>query len=265
MKELVIAFNTFRESVRDRILYSLLVFAMLIIGLSAILSTLTIGEQIRIILDIGLAAIEIFGVMMAIFLGIGLVHKEIERRTIYTILSKPIKRYQFLIGKLSGLLFTLIVNLSIMTAGLVGVVYLMGWSVNGVFFQAILLIFTELVLVTSLALLFSCFSTPTLSAIFTLSFFVIGHLTEEIKFFGGRAESPFIQKASLFLYYLLPNLEVFNIKAMVVESILRGLYFGDAASGAGSKLLAYSILYGLSYAIFLFFLSVLIFERKDFR
>lgn len=265
VKELAIAFNTFRECIRDRILYNLLIFAILIIGLSGILSTLSIGEQVRIILNIGLAAIEIFGVMMAIFLGIGLVYKEIERRTIYTILSKPIKRYQFLIGKFSGLLFTLLVNLIIMTVGLVGIVYLMGWSVNIVFFQAIVLIFMEFVLVTSIALLFSCFSTPTLSAIFTLSFFVIGHLTEDIKFFGSKADNPIIQKVSLLIYYILPNLENFNIKASVVDSIVRGLYFENVNSGIDLKLLAYSILYGLSYTLLLFLLSVLIFDRRDFK
>ncbi len=265
MRELAIAFNTFRECIRDRILYNLLIFAILIIGLSGILSTLSIGEQVRIILNIGLAAIEIFGVMMAIFLGIGLVYKEIDRRTIYTILSKPIKRYQFLIGKFSGLLFTLFINLVIMTAGLVGVVYLMGWSVNTMFFQALVLIFVEFVLITSIALLFSCFSTPTLSAIFTLSFFVIGRLTEDIKFFGSKADNPLIQKGSMLIYYILPNLDNFNIKGRVVESIVRGLYFEDVATGVGMGFMAYSILYGLLYTLLLFLLAVIIFEKRDFK
>ncbi len=265
MRELAIAFNTFRECIRDRILYNLLIFAILIIGLSGILSTLSIGEQVRIILNIGLAAIEIFGVMMAIFLGIGLVYKEIDRRTIYTILSKPIKRYQFLVGKFSGLLFTLLVNLIIMTAGLVGVVYLMGWHVNSTFFYCLWLIFMEFVLITSLALLFSCFSTPTLSAIFTLSFFVIGHLTEDIKFFGSRSENPFLQKASTILYYILPNLENFNIKALVIDTIVRGLYFEDVSAGVGLKLILFSTLYGLFYTAIIFLLAVIIFEKRDFK
>ena len=254
MRISAIAFNTLKECIRDRILYNLLIFAILIIGLSAILSTLTIGEQVRIILNIGLAAINIFGVMMAIFLGIGLVYKEIDRRTIYTILSKPIARYQFLIGKFLGLLLTLLLNILIMTAGLVVTVYLMGWEVNLTLFEAIFLIFIEFVVVTSIAMLFSCFSTPTLSAIFTLSFYVIGHLSEDIKFFGSKAESLFVKKLSIFIYYILPNLENFNIKSLVVYNDPIGLSF-----------LVYATLYGIFYSSIVFLLSTLIFQKRDFK
>lgn len=265
MRIIAIAVNTFKECIRDRILYNLLIFAILIIGLSAILSTLSIGEQVRIILNIGISAINIFGIMMAVFLGIGLVYKEIDRRTIYTILSKPIKRYQFLIGKFLGLLLTLLINLIIMTAGLIGIVYLMGWSVDVVLFEALFLIFIEFVVVTSIALLFSCFSTPTLSAIFTLSFYVIGHLTEDIRFFGSKAEGLIARKASTILYYSLPNLENFNIKHLVVDSIVRSMYFKDIAQGISFSFLAFSTLYGLLYSTIILLISIFIFEKRDFK
>jgi len=254
MKIIAIALNTFKECIRDRILYNLLIFAVLIIGLSAVLSTLTFGEQVRIIINFGLAAINIFGVMMAIFLGIGLVYKEIDRRTIYTILSKPIKRYEFLIGKFFGLLITLFLNLTVMTAGLVGVVYLMGWVINALLFKAVFLIFMEFVLITSIAILFSCFSTPTLSAIFTLSFYVIGHLTEDIKFFGSKADGFFAKKVSALIYYVLPNLENFNIKGLVVYG-----------SGVSNSFILFSALYGILYSAILLMVSILIFQKRDFK
>lgn len=254
MKILAIALNTFKECIRDKILYNLLIFAMLMIGLSAFLSKLTIGVQIRIVKDIGLASISIFGVLIAIFLGIGLVSKEIDRRTIYTILSKPVQRYSFLLGKFAGLLLTLSVNIAVMTIALVVLIYSMGGDVNLLLFEAIFLIFIELVVVTSIALFFSTFTTPTLSAIFTLSFFVIGHLTGYIRLFGSQSEWHFVRKLSDILYYVLPNLENFNIKSMVMyaEALEWNLFF-------------LSILYGLVYASLVLVFSIIIFQKRDFK
>ncbi|MFQ5901564.1 MAG: ABC transporter permease [Thermodesulfobacteriota bacterium] len=254
MRISAIAFNTFKECIRDRILYNLLIFALLMIGLSVLLSKLTFGEQIRIVKDLGLGAISIFGVFMAIFLGIGLVSKEIDKRTIYTILSKPIPRYIFLLGKFKGLLITLVLNLSIMAIGLIVIIYFMGGSVNIILFEAIFLIFVELVVITSIALLFSTFTTPTLSAIFTLAIYVIGHLSEDIRFFGGQSDSLMVKRLSAFLYYLLPNLENFNIKGIVVYT-----------ETVGSKVLIFSTLYGLLYASLVLLLSMIIFQRRDFK
>src|SRR5213596_1510604 len=114
---IVIALNTFKENLRDKILYNLVFFGLLLIGSSILLSTLTMGEHAKIIQDIGLASINVFGVLIAIFVGIGLVSKEIDKRTIYSIIAKPISRSQFLLGKYCGLVLTLVVNVVIMTAG----------------------------------------------------------------------------------------------------------------------------------------------------
>ena len=254
MKILTIALNTFKECIRDKILYNLLIFAMLMIGLSAFLSKLTIGVQIRIVKDIGLGSISIFGVLIAIFLGIGLVSKEIDRRTIYTILSKPVQRYLFLLGKFAGLLLTLFINIAIMTVALIILIYSMGGDVNLLLFEAIFLIFIELIVVTSIALFFSTFTTPTLSAIFTLSFFVIGHLTGYIRLFGSQSDLQFVRKLSDILYYVLPNLESFNIKSMVMyaEALEWNLFF-------------LSTMYGLIYASLVLVLSVIIFQKRDFK
>lgn len=254
MKILTIALNTFKECIRDKILYNLLIFAMLMIGLSAFLSKLTIGVQIRIVKDIGLGSISIFGVLIAIFLGIGLVSKEIDRRTIYTILSKPVQRYVFLLGKFAGLLLTLFVNIAVMTLALIILIYSMGGDVNLLLLEAIFLIFIELIVVTSIALFFSTFTTPTLSAIFTLSFFVIGHLTGYIRLFGSQSDLQFVRKLSDILYYVLPNLESFNIKSMVMyaESLEWNLFF-------------LSTMYGLIYASLVLVLSIIIFQKRDFK
>src|SRR5215467_3433921 len=123
MKVLSIALNTFRENLRDKLLYNLLIFALLMIGSSLILMRLTLGEFHRLILDIGLGSINFFGVLIAIFVGIGLVSKEIEKKTIYTIVSKPVARFQFLLGKYLGLSLTLLINTAIMTVGLLAVLY----------------------------------------------------------------------------------------------------------------------------------------------
>lgn len=254
MKIVVIALNTFRETVREKVLYNLLFFALLMIGSSVLLSTLTIGEQSKIIMDIGLASINIFGILIAIFVGIGLVSKEIEKKTIYTIISKPIYRYQFLLGKYLGLLITLFVNTSIMVTGFFAVLILMTYNITPDMIKAILLIYVELMVVTAVALMFSTFTTSTLSAIFTISIYIIGHLLGDLKVFAARLGNPVIVFLMNSLYYILPNLENFNIKGEVVHNIALDPSF-----------IGMSVLYGLLYITMILFSSVIIFQRRDFK
>ena len=254
MKIFVIALNTFRETVREKVLYNLLFFALLMIGSSVLLSTLTIGEQSKIIMDIGLASINIFGILIAIFVGIGLVSKEIEKKTIYTIISKPIYRYQFLLGKYLGLLITLFVNTSIMVTGFFGVLLLMTYNITPDMIKAILLIFVELMVVTAVALMFSTFTTSLLSAIFTISIYIIGHLLGDLKAFAAKLGNPVITFLLDALYYILPNLENFNIKGEVVHNIALDPSF-----------MVMSVLYGLLYITMILLSSVIIFQRRDFK
>ena len=163
VKILAIAVNTFREAVRDKILYSLLIFALLMIVSSVFLSTLSVGDQIKIIQDMGLSMISIFGTLIAIFVGIGLVYKEIEKRTIYSIIAKPIARHQFLMGKYCGLILTLLVEITVMSSGFLLLLYFYPGSYDASILKAIYLIFIELMIVTAIALLFSSFSTPILA------------------------------------------------------------------------------------------------------
>ena len=253
MKVLSIALNTFRENLRDKLLYNLLIFALLMIGSSLLLMTLTLGEFHRLILDIGLGSINFFGVLIAIFVGIGLVSKEIEKKTIYTIISKPVARYQFLLGKYMGLSLTLLVNTAIMAVGLLAVLYFQDVPIHVVLFKALGTIFLEFMVVTAVALFFSTFTSATLSAIFTLAIFVIGHLTTDLRTFGQKMDA--VGRGILDgIYYFLPNLERFNLKGHVTHQL----------DVSGNDLLLIAI-YGVVYTAFLLLLASVIFQRRDFR
>ena len=262
MRIRAIAINTFKEAIRDKILYNLLFFALLMIGASLLLATLTVGEQSKIIIDIGLASINIFGVLIAVFLGIGLISKEIEKRTIYNIIAKPVPRYQFLMGKYIGLLLTIVVNTIIMGVGLYLVLISneLSWghsifNVNFDIWKAIYLILIELMVITAIALLFSTFSSSsTLSAIFTIAIYIIGHLTEELKLIGDNLQNFILKETINFFYYLLPNLDNFNVKGRVV--------YGLEVSGTYISLVT---LYGISYIAVMLFLSGMIFQKRDFK
>lgn len=248
-----IAVNTFREAIRDKILYILVFFALLMIGGSILLSTLTLGEQTKIILDIGLASISLFGLFIAVFIGVGLVYKEIERRTIYTIVSKPIHRWQFLIGKYLGLVMTLFVEVAIMAAGFFLIAAIYG-KADPELLKAVLLIFYELTLITAVAIMFSSFSTPVLSSLFTMGVFVIGHLSTDLKAFGAKSDSVIVQKVTAGLYYALPNLSNLNIKAQVVQNVpVPGEY------------IAFVTAYTALYVIALLLISAMVFQYRDFK
>jgi ABC-type transport system involved in multi-copper enzyme maturation permease subunit len=223
------------------------------IGSSLILMRLTLGEFHRLILDIGLGSINFFGVLIAIFVGIGLVSKEIEKKAIYTIVSKPVARYQFLLGKYLGLCLTLSINTAIMTSGLLAVLYFQDVPIHAVLFKALGLIMLEFMVITAVALLFSTFSSATLSAIFTLAIYVIGHLTPDLKAFGRKMEGAG-QMVLEGMYYVLPNLDRFNLKGHVTHQL---------EVPAGDLVLIAA--YGMAYTVFLLMLASVIFQRRDFR
>ena len=185
---LAIAVNTFRESVRDKVLYNLVLFAILLIGGSYLIGQLTAGQDVKIIKDLGLAATSMFGLFIAVFIGIGLVSKEVERRSVYALLAKPIHRYQLVLGKYCGLILTLAVNVSVMALALYLVLTYMSWGMEEMtrasdvrpldpaLLTAMGLILVELMLVTAIALLFSTFSTPILSAALTFGLYAIPNM-----------------------------------------------------------------------------------------
>ncbi len=250
---LAIALNTFREAIRDRILYLLLVFALLMIASARIVGMLTVGDQDKIIKDVGLSAIGLFGVLTAIFVGVGLVFKEIERRTIYTIVTKPIHRHQFIVGKYLGLVLTLAVNMAVMTAGYYGLLLARG-AASPRLLAAIGLEFVELLVMTAVALFFSSFSTPILSGIFTLSTWVLGHLSWSLMLLRSRVGGGFGAALCEALYRVIPNLERFNIKPEVVHGV---------ALPAGR--VAWAAVYGVGWAGLILVGTALVFSRRDFQ
>lgn len=254
-KIIAIALNTFRESIRDRIFYSLLVFAVLMLAFSMVLGNLTIGQPGKIIKDFGLGAISIFGTLIAIFVGIGLVYKEMEKKTIYLILAKPLSRWQFLLGKYIGLSLTLLIEVSVMTICLFGLLrFYYGLAIPWELLKAILPICFELQLILATALLFSTFASPFLSGLFTLSIFVIGHLTQDLRVLAQNSEDLGLKRLSTLLYYLFPNLEFLNFKAQVVHGL-------PIATNA----LLLSLLYAAVYTAAILVAAIIVFSRRDIR
>ncbi len=253
MKILAIARNTFREAIRDRILYGLLAFALLMIGSSLALASLSVGQQERITKDLGLAAISLIGVLMSVFLGITLVSKEVDRRTVYTILSKPVRRHHLVVGKYVGLAATVTVNVLVMGAGLALLTAAYGWW-HGNVAAAVCLILLEMLVLTAIATLFSTFTTPTLSAMFTLGLFVLGHLSGALRDITERSGSVAVRLAGEALYRLLPNLEAFNVKGQVAHGDPVSLLEVGLATG-----------YGTLYIAAILALAVVVFERRELR
>jgi len=247
-----IGLNTFREAIRDRILYLLLVFALVVIGASRLLSLLTVGSEDKIIKDLGLSAISIFGVMTAGFMGVSLVFKEIERRTVYTLLANPVRRWQFVTGKFAGLLSVLVLNVTLMYAALAVLLWIRGEQPLALA-PAVLLTGVELAVVTAFALLFSSLTNPILAAVWTFAVYVTGHLVWSVRLLGERLPPGFARGTCEALYWLLPNLDRMNVRAEVVH----GIALPDG-------FLAVSALYGASYTVVVLALASLALERKDF-
>jgi ABC-type transport system involved in multi-copper enzyme maturation permease subunit len=262
-----VAVNVFKESVRDKVLYNLVVFAVLLIAASFLIGQLTAAQDVKVVKDLGLASISIFGLMIAVFIGIGLVWKEVEKRSIYSLLAKPIGRRQFILGKYVGLVFTLLVNVAVMTVAFYAVVAVLGWrtpeqlravwprpAADPLMLAAIGLIFVELMLVTAIALFFSTFSSPFLSIVLTLGLWVIGHFNADLRNFGTIVDAPAAIAVARGLYYVLPNFAAFDIKAQVV--------WGQPVP---VSYLAQTALYGLVYVAFVLTGAVAVFSRRDFK
>jgi len=254
MKIKTIALNTFREAIRDKIFYNLLIFALLVIVTSMLIGDLSIGQNEKFIKDIGLAAISFFGVLTAILVGISLVYKEIDRRTVYTIISKPVHRYEFLLSKYFGLCLTLLVNVAVMSFFLFVILWWKGYSPSLSLLKAVLLIFFELILLTSIALLFSTFSSPTLSAIFTIAIYIIGHLTSDLREIEQAVQSKFYHYLINLCYYTLPNFSNFNIRAEAVHEI-----------DLGATCVLGVVLYSILYTSMVLLISILSFQKREFN
>jgi ABC-type transport system involved in multi-copper enzyme maturation permease subunit len=251
-----IAYNTYREAVRDRILYNLIAFALLLVGSAVLFGQVSVGIERIVLINLGLTAVSLFGVVIAIFIGIGLVSKEIEKRTLYTVLARPVRRWEFILGKYLGLVGTLVVNAFFMAVGFFAALYyvVQRWEpANASLLPALYFIVLQFCIVTAVALLFSSFSSPLLSSVFTFALFVIGSFSEDLRAFAAMAKGAAGAVATA-LAYLVPNFSALN----VISSVAHG---EPVAAG----LIVYNTLYSLAYAGAAIAGAILIFERRNLK
>jgi Cu-processing system permease protein len=252
-----IARNAFREAVRDRVLYNLVLFVLILTAASIFIGELSGGQERKVIVDLGLSAMLLFGVFIAIFVGVGLVYKEIERRTIYAVFSKPVGRGEFLVGKYLGLCLTLLVNVLVMGVGVsLALLYVSrGWDpLIPTIWPAVLLIYLELTLLTAIALLFSSFSSPALSALLTFMVFIIGHFSADLKSLATSLGSSGAKFLFTGLYYLLPNLANY--------SFITPAAHGRAPSAG---FIFATALYAVVYIAVTLAAATLVFSRRNFK
>jgi ABC-type transport system involved in multi-copper enzyme maturation permease subunit len=250
-----IAKNTFREAVRDRILYNLILFFLLITASAIFLGDLTAGNEARTIVNFGLGAMLLFGVFIAIFVGVSLIWKEIEKKNIYTLLAKPVTRTEFVIGRYIGLCLVLLFNSLIMAISVsLALIYVRAFWLALAIWGAVFLIYLELMVITAVATMFSSFSTPALSALFSFSIFLIGHFSSSLKDIAQALGSKSTQIFFYWLYYFLPNLAHFSFVTNAAHGELpsRQLLLGASA-------------YAVVYIFILIAVATTIFNRRDFK
>ena len=251
-----ITFNTFREAVRDRVLYNLVLFALLLVATAPLFGTISIGVEGLILVNVGLSAISLFGIVIAILIGIGLVSKEIEKKTLYTILSRPVRRWEFIVGKYMGLVMTLTVNALLMTAGFYLALLIVTHGLNSTqaaYLTAIYFIILEFFIVTAITLLFSSFSSPIFAAVFSFALVVIGTFAEDLRNFAAAAEGAskwFMTGAA----WLVPNFSALNVISQVAN-----------AQPVSGNLILMNTLYALLYSLAATTAAVLIFERRNLK
>jgi len=252
----LIASNTFREAIRDRVLYNLIGFALLMSGAAILVGQISIDIERLVVVNLGLTAVSLFGLVIAIFIGIGLVSKEIDRRTLYTVLSRPVRRWEFIVGKFLGLSATLVVNTVCMALGVFGALLYVSHQLqhsDGWLLIALYFIVLQFLIVTALALLFSSFSSPLLAAVFTFSLFVIGTFAEDLRGFAAMAHGA-MRWLATGAAYLVPNLSALNVISSVAHE--------RPVSG---QIVVYNTAYALIYTSMALCGAVLIFERRNLK
>ncbi len=246
--------NTFKEAFRQRIMILLLIFSIILIVISIFLEPFALGESPKLLRDFGMAVASLFGILVVIIIGSTLIHKDIEKRTIYTVIAKPVRRSEIIFGKFLGLFF-----LIAMLEGAMAIIHqIVIFIYEGKFDLRILLnlpfSLIEIMVLLGILLLFSSFSSATLTSIMGVIFYVIGHASPDLKLFADTVKIPVLKYLAYGFYYTLPNLENFNLRLEIVHKLP---IYPDQ--------LLFSICYGFIYTIFLIYLSILIFEQREFK
>lgn len=252
MRILAVAHNTFREAVRDKVLYVLLLLGAVAIFGSKALGWISIGQDIKIIKDISLASVSVFDVLIAIFVGTNLVYKEIDKRTIYTIICRPIHRFEFILGKYLGLAGLIAVVTAVTSSIAALYVILLGGSLDLSFFYAAVLIYGQLLMVIALAVLLSTLTSPILGALIVFTTYVIGHGTRILIDLPAHFDGTRIKSLLQAVYYVIPNFANLNIRAEAANSVPISFEY-----------VAWAFLYATAYTVMLLVLAALAFQDRD--
>lgn len=249
-----IAINTMREAIRNKVLYSILFFAVLVVAISAIFGAASIGDQMKFVKDFSLMSISLFAVIIAIVLGVSMLHKELGKKTIFNILSKPVPRWQFIAGKFAGLFLTVTIVVAIMCGGLLGFLATFEGHLDWHLAIAAATSLLELMVIIAVALFFSSIVvTPTLAGLFTAATFIAGRSAYLLDYFFQEEYAGPVTTLATLLYWVLPHLNRFNIADQVVYGEFGGVAYLAAAA-----------LYAVGYTCAILLLSVAIFSRREF-
>jgi ABC-type transport system involved in multi-copper enzyme maturation permease subunit len=265
----LVALHVFRESVRDRVLYAIAAFAVMLVAASILIGQITAGQDVKIIKDLGLATIELAGIVMSVFVGIGLVSREIDRRSIFALLAKPLRRSEFVAGKYAGLVLTITVNIAAMTIALYLMLAFLNWralpdqrlawdapAADPRLLVAVALIALEMALLTAVALFFSTFtSSALLSLLFTLGVFIAGCFAGDLRHFGDIVDvTPAMGALVGTVGWVLPAFSAFDVKAQVVHGI-----------AVPATFVLWTAVYALAYVAGLLAAAIAVFSRRDFQ
>ncbi len=254
MKVFAIALNTGREAIRNKILYSIMLFACLVTGIAGSFGSVSIGDRMKFVKDFSLFSISMFGVVTTVVLGVSLLSKELEKRTIYNLLSKPVARWQFLVGKFIGMWTVLILMMGLMTAALFLLLFALEGRFDWQVLAAIAAMILELGVLLAVALFFSTIVvTPVLGGLFTVAAFIAGRSSPWLLYFTRNDQPPFVRALINVIYAILPHLDRFWVADRVVSGHpLPAGYYVDL------------VIYGVAYSGVLMVLSMVIFRRREF-
>lgn len=251
---LAISKNTFRETVRDRILLSAFFVIIAIIIFTLFIASISLEQSTRMIIDFSTTAIYALQIFVAIFIGSMLIYKEIERKTFYLLLPKPITQTEVIIGKCLGLTLTTTVVTLLLTAVLYGIIYLQSghlffWPILLSVFLSIL----EAIILILVSILFSGITSPILASVSTVAIFIIGHADGIFKYIFMTTKIPAVAAITKSVYYVFPNLEKFNTRNDIIHGVT-----------PSSITVLVAILYALSYALLLLVITQITFRKKDY-
>ncbi len=255
-----IALNTFREAARIRVLYGILILVVGANLFAVVLGEMAVGEETRVARDVGLAGISLFGAITAIYLGVALLYTEIQRRTVHAIVSKPIERWEFVLGKYAGMALTLTVLVALFAIAMIALLAVQGVAVSGAVIKAIVLAWFEVLTVAAIAVFFSSFSTPFLSGIFALGLFVLGRVTPDMRDALQTAESPWMRTTLRGALEIVPDLHLYAVSGRTLDGHHVSVHHDFVSWGYVSTAAAYGILWIAALLI----LASLIFQRRDF-